>query len=423
MPRELEDRLERVAHTLPTPTSESRDRARRAALAALAQPPRRRRRLVFLVPAVAVTVAVGAVAILAGPWRDSPLVAERALAALGGQPVLHVILEETSRRETVIDLASGRERPLAYRSEVWYDDERDLLRGRLSLGDSPAHHEYLQSPEGIFTDRDVLRDQPSPPRLDPALEGFASGYRKALDSGEATVVGEEVVDGREAVILRFFLPPRRKAARPQAFEDVAVDAEDYRPLRVRFSSMASPWSEALRVVEIETIARNPRDFQRPPRGEPRPKWQIGVDERRLEPADAATALGRPAFWPGRAFAGVQLAEIELVRLTTTWTDRDVTEAPALTFRYGTDPRTAYRERLLIMMERALVGDEVVDLGVPPQPGGSIPRPGELRLLAARLPGDLETWFGGMQRDGVYISFESKKRDLIVAAAKAMVRLD
>jgi hypothetical protein len=29
----------------------------------------------------------------------------------------------------------------------------------------------------------------------------------------------------------------------------------------------------------------------------------------------------------------------------------------------------------------------------------------------------------MQRDGVYISFESKKRDLIVAAAKAMVRLD
>jgi hypothetical protein len=51
-----------------------------------------------------------------------------------------------------------------------------------------------------------------------------------------------------------------------------------------------------------------------------------------------------------------------------------------------------------MMERTLVRDEVVDLGVPPQPGGSIPRPGELRLFC----GDPETWFGGMQRDGVYI---------------------
>lgn len=428
MPRELEDRLERVADTLPTPTSESRDRARSAAHAALAQSPRRRRRLVFLVPAVAVTVAVGAVAILAGPWRDSPLVAERALAALGDQPVLHAIVEASSDpRETVIDLASGRERLLAYRSELWYDDERDLLRGRVSWEGRPPHSEYLHSPEGIFTDLGVWRDQPGPPRLDPAIEGFASGYRKALESGEATVVGEEVVDGREAIILRFSLPPKRKAARPQAFEEVAVDADDYRPLRVRFGPLMSswPWSEAPRIVEIETIARDPRDFERPPRGERRPWARIGVDERILEPADAAAALGRPAFWPGRAVAGVELAEIELVRLTTTWTDRDVTEAPALTFRYGTDPRTAYRERLLIMMERALVGDEVVDLGVPPQPGGPIPRPGELRLtgFGKTDSGDPEMWFGGMQRDGVYISFESKKRDLIVAAAKAMVRLD
>jgi hypothetical protein len=429
MPRELEDRLERVADTLPTPTSESRDRARSAALAALAQPPRRRRRLVFLVPAAAVTVAVGAVAILAAPWRDSPLVAEHALAALGDQPVLHVIVEQSSPRETVIDLASGGERPEAIRSELWYDDERDRLRGRLSWSGRPPHLEYLHSPEGIFTDHGVERDQPGPPRLDPAMEGFASGYRKALDSGEATVVGKEVVDGREAVILRFSLPPRRKAARPQAFEEVAVDADDYRPLRVRFGPLMSsrPWSEAPSVVEIETIARDPRDFERPPRGEPRPQWRIGVDERRLEPADAATALGRPAFWPGRTVAGVELAQIVLVRLTTTWTDRDVTEAPALMFQYATDRRTAHREGKpsLIMMERTLVGDEVVDLGVPPQPGGSIPRPGELRLtgFGKTDSGDPEMWFGGMQRDGVYISFESKKRDLIVAAAKAMVRLD
>jgi hypothetical protein len=29
------------------------------------------------------------------------------------------------------------------------------------------------------------------------------------------------------------------------------------------------------------------------------------------------------------------------------------------------------------------------------------------------------WFGNMQRDGVYFSFRSPQRELIVAAAKAM----
>ena len=32
------------------------------------------------------------------------------------------------------------------------------------------------------------------------------------------------------------------------------------------------------------------------------------------------------------------------------------------------------------------------------------------------------WFGSMQRDGIYVSFESPQRGLILAAAKAMVAL-
>jgi hypothetical protein len=428
MSLELEDRLERVADTLPAPTSDSRDRARSAALAALAQAPRRRRRrVVLLAPAVAVIVAVGAVAVLAAPWRDSPLATERALAALGHQPVVHAIVEQSSPRETVVDLASGRERLEAHRSEYWYDDERDLLRVRLSVGGRllPGG-EYLHSPEGFFTDRGVQRGQARPPRLDPALEGFASGYREALDSGEATVVGEEVVDGREAVILRFSLPSGPLGE--QFSQDVAVDADDYRPHRFRFSSTAapgrtSPWSDAPRVVEIETIPRDPRDFEAPPRsGEPRPAGQTGVDERKLEPAEAATALGRPVFWPGRAVEGVELAQIELMRLTTRWTDGRVTEGHALVFQYGADQRTAYLEgKPSLIMTEGTSTEETPRFDL----GGSIPRPGELRLTGVGNAdgSDVDMWFGGMQRDGVYISFQSPQRDLILAAAKAMVRLD
>jgi hypothetical protein len=427
MPLDLEDRLERAADALPAPSPDSRDRARGAALAALAPPPRRRRRrVVLLVPAVVLAVVAAVVAVLAAPWRDNPLAIERALAALGHEPVIHAIVEQPSPRQTVIDLASGRERLETSRSEYWYDDERDVLRVRLSVGGRPLPGaEYVHSPQGFFTDRGVQRDQIRPPQLDPALEGFASGYREALDSGEATVVGEEVVDGRKAVILRFSLPPGPSGERLS--EDVAVSADDYRPLRFRFSSTADsgrtiPWSEASRIVEIETIPRSPRDFEVPQGGEPRPGGQTGVDERKLSPAEAATALGRPVFWPGRAVEGVELAQIELMRLTTTWTDGRVTEGHALEFRYGVDRRTAHLEgKPSLIMTEGTSTEETLRFDL----GGSMPRPGELRLRGAGRAedGDAEMWFGAMQRDGVYISFESRQRDLILAAARAMVPLD
>jgi hypothetical protein len=427
MSLDLEERLERVGDALPAPSAESRARAWSAALAALAKTPRRRRRrFVLLAPAVAVILAVVA-AVIAEPWRDSPLATERALAALGRQPVVHAIVEQASPRETVIDLASDLERPAEpLRSEYWYDDERDALRVRLSVGSRllPGG-EYLQTPEGFFTDRGVQRGQTRPPQLDPALEAFASGYREALDRGEAAIVGEEVVDGREAVILRFSLPAGPRVE--QLSEDVAVDADDYRPLRFRFSSTAAPgrtrpWSEAPRVVEIETIPRDPGDFEAPQPTEPRPAGQTGVDERQLTPAEAATALQRPVFWPGRAVEGVELAQIGLMRLTTTWTDGRVTEGSALVFQYGVDRRTAHLEgkRSLIITEGTST-EEVLHGDF----GGPGPGPGELRLkgVGSTGSGDAEMWFGSMQRDGVYISFESPQRHLILAAAKAMARLD
>jgi hypothetical protein len=423
----LEERLEQAADALPAPTPESRDRARAAALAALGRPPRRRlRRVALIVPAVALTAAVAFAVVLAAPWRDGPLATERALAALGHQPVVHAIVEQPGERRTIIDLASGGERAEALRTEYWYDGERDLLRVRLSVGDRPLPGgEYLHSPEGFFTDLGVRRDQARPPEFDAALERFASGYRSALDRGEATVVGEEVVDGREAVILRFSLPSRPSGE--QVLEDVAVDAEHYRPLRFRFSSTAarsgtSSWSEAPRVVEIETIPRDPADFEAPHAGEPRPAGQTGVGERTLEPVEAATALGRPALWPGRVVAGVELSEIELTRLTTRWTDGRETEGHALVFRYGADRRTAHLEgkpSLIITEGTAIEHALRFDLG------GSTPGPGELALTGVGKTdrGEPEMWFGSMQRDGIYVSFESPQRGLILAAAKATVALD
>jgi len=426
----IDDELEllgRFRSEVPVPDAQTAERVYR--LATTTQPHRRARfdsrlsRLLLVPPAIAVTVAVVLVAVLFAPWRDSPLATERALAALGRQPVLHAIVEQAGPRVSVVELASGRERVESPRVEFWFDEERASLRVRVALGDHVLPGgEYVQTPEGIFTGRG--RQVPArPPRLDPALEGFASGYRDALDGGRATVAGNDVVDGRKAIILRFSLPPSPQGE--TIAEDVAVDASDYRPLRFRFSHSGTtiPWSQAPRVVEIETVPRDPHDFQPPPREEPRLSGQSSRRERKLEPAEAATALGHSALWPGPDVEGAELAQIELKRVTTRWTDGRVSKGHALEFRYGTDERTARLEgkpSLVITESTSATENEGFETFMF---GGSAPQPGELQLTAVdNSNGGDAVWFGDMQQDGVYLSFRSTQRDLIVTAAKALVRL-
>jgi hypothetical protein len=423
MSRELEDRLERVVDALPAPSSDSRDRARSAALARLPETAGSwRRRVLLLVLAIAIALGVGA--ILAAPWRDGPLATHRALAALGDQPVVHAIIEQPGPRGAVIDLESGEERATeGQRTEYWYDDERDYLRARVSVGGRllPGG-EYLHTPEGFFTDVGVWRGPP--PSVDPALETFASGYREALESGDARVVGEEIVDGRNALILRFPLPSDDPSS-IKVSQEVAVDRDTHRPLRLRLSSpdflRKVPWSAAARIVLIETIPPDPGDFQRPEAGEPRPEKQTSALAGTVTPAQAATALGRPVVWPGLAVEGVELTKIQLMRLTTEWTDGHTSHGQSLAFQYGADRRTAHLEgRPSLIMTLATSAKENLRFG----PLDPEPKAGELHLIGLSNPSrsDVAVWYGAMKREGVYISFESRRRELILAAAKSLVPL-
>ena len=423
MSTELEQRLEQAADSLPMPPETVTERARRSALAAL--PPtattrrgsRRRTSLGLVAAGAAVTVAI--VLALAAPWEgSSPLATERALAAIGDQPVIHAIVENTDPHATVVDLASGEEkRQLLMRTEYWFDDERALLRARIMI-DGTLLTELLQTREGGVSELGPIPGNPTEPQVPPGLAGFATRYRDALESGEARVIGETRVDGQEAVLLQIELRSPPIDAGTVEYTEVAVDAESYEPLRFRYraGSKTSEWS---RIVAIESLAREERQFAPPARAEPRPRRQTGTEERALTAAEAATALDHPAVWPGPVVAGIQLAQIEQMKLTTEWTDDRETVSRALVLQYG-PRRFELGEEPWLTITQTTSRAENIRFGQA-QPGELELQSKELTLAGAGDAADREVdmWFGSMVLDGIYIALESTQREAILAAAQAM----
>ena len=152
----------------------------------------------------------------------------------------------------------------------------------------------------------------------------------------------------------------------------------------------------------------------------RPSEQIGVEERTLTPAEAATALARPAFWPGPLVNDVELNQIQLVRLMTRWGDKSLTKNRALVFQYGPGRSAGSSEPWLTIIE-GTSAEATPRFGLS---GGPQLPPGKIQLTGVGDAdgSEVETWFASMQREGVYISFESPQRELILAAAGSMVRV-
>lgn len=423
MPANLEERLERATDSLPSPSEAVTARARAVALAALPRRAARRRftrgRPLGLI-AVGAVVAVALAVALAAPWDSrTPLVAERALAAIGSQPVIHAVVEDTRPHATIVDLASGVETAQLLRTEYWFDDERALLRARITI-DGTLQTELLLTRKGGLSELGPIPGNPTDPRLPPALAGFASGYRDALESGAARVIGETRVEGREAVLLEIKLLSPPIDAGSVSSAEVALDAESYEPLRFRYRS-GNQTTEWWRVVSIKTLPREQQQFAPPALAEPRPSRQTGTDERKLSPTEAATALDRPAVWPGRDVAGIQLTEIELMKLTTEWTDDRETVSHALALQYGPRRYKAGDEPWLMITETTTRAENVPFRGF----GGPDPPPGELKI---RGFGDLDgspadMWIGSMVVDGLYVALESAQRDAILTAARAMAPIE
>lgn len=275
------------------------------------------------VASVAIVVGVAAAALLlVAPWRGEPSLTEKALAAVGDLPVLHVVVSEPEVfGGPVVDVNSGRTLARTLQTEVWFDQELgvkktiwtldgevldaelDTKHGRWTRSGPVytcawiAAHPAEATRAGVSCNASGINSTTphviaeNPPDLDPALAGFVDQYRSALASGGAKKVGQGNVDGQQVIWLGF-----DANGSP---EQVAVNADTYRPLLIKRA-------DATGDTQVLTAVTEPVDqsmFTRPDRVSSQLGSSITAEENvTVERANAI--LGGHALWLGERWSGL-----------------------------------------------------------------------------------------------------------------------
>lgn len=330
----------------------------------------RGRRLWISASGVAAAAAATVVVLLVAPWGGGGGLVDRALAAVGQGPVLHVVTEQPSPLSWYrpVSLTSGKPLPVTMRQEIWFDQGRDLKKTITTLNDT-VFDEVLETPQGGFTpggpvftcawiaahpveatkarvscNADMqngttphqIREQP--PTLDLALAGFVDQYRSALASGEAVKTGTGQVDGHQVIWLRIDTSKRSASPYP-AIEDVAIDAATYAPLLVRTTGSRPV---EFKVDEIDTVAYDPALFNRPaPAAWPSIGEVAGKVE--IDPSQSLQLLNGHALWLGDSWNGYRLVRTERQELTTGYgplSTREPTRSVGVVFTYAAPGGTA-----------------------------------------------------------------------------------
>jgi hypothetical protein len=354
------------------------------------------------------TIVVGLAALfVVTPWKgsESAGVLDRALAAVGEEPVLHVVLDSTPTGDPLVYLDSGRPVARAVTTEVWFDEGR-ALKKTVSRIDGVLVDEMLETPSGGFTQGGVIytcrwiaehpveaakarvscpggeRSSDEQPSLDPALANFVDHYRTALASGTARRISGSQVGGHDVIWIEF--------GTGRTLERVALGKNTYTPVLI-----STPYGSA-RVRTIETMPFEQGLFSKPKAVE-RPSGGSVVAERELGKAAAARAiLGGRALWLGPQWRGLRLTGVKRQELSMAYgprSKRDPSRAVGVELSYstGADDRVAIliTEALSCQMAYAWVCQ-------PPDPGEGM----------ALLRGPMTL----VRRDGLFITIRAWQSD-------------
>ena len=212
--------------------------------------PRRRPRAIQL--AVATGIAALAALFVVAPWNGGERVGiiDRALAAAGDGPVLHVVFRG-GWGGTLVDLKTDERKALYGEQEVWFDPSRDLIHRIDRFG-------------GVVVGEDLYDRN----KGDKELTSLWRDYRPALENGTARVVGEDVVDGIPVywiIVWSRMLPDVADHKDHEFAQQVAISRETYKPVAMKYTrDREAPPDGIEHILRFETISVDKADFTAPP---------------------------------------------------------------------------------------------------------------------------------------------------------------
>ena len=394
-----------------------------------------------LAAAAAALAAVAVVALIA-PWgrSGSDSLNSLALAAIGSQPVLHVVADESfPPTAELIDIATGQARPVpeVRQLEIWYDADRGL-KHTITRSGATLIDDELDTPAGGFTPGGIVYDCawiaahpveatkarvscnanmdngttpriiPRPkPTLDQALAGFLDGYRKALADGTARDAGPGRLDGRPVVWLEFPLAEGGS-------ERAAVDGTTHKPLLIENSA-----GQRMRITSIESVGTDDANFTRPSKDELGDQPSSGSPVARtrqdlpLDPAAVAEALPG-ALWAGPTPSGLAFTSAERMVMRTSFANdaHPPQLAVGLSLVYSANPDDNGAPSVHLDESRT------------PQFGYSWGfvrggPPAEGTIYAPIFSGGSSTAMGFTIVDGTYVTIRASSRELLLAVARAL----
>lgn len=140
----------------------------------LAAPSSRRRRRWWLA-GTGVAAAIGAAAVVAGLLLTTavqPSLVDRALAAVGDEPVLHAVVRQRQQPDTtLVELSTGRRTavPRVMETEIWFDEER-AREHTITRVTGEQTRDELATPQGVTSENgssvDVRAHRGAPRRSD-----------------------------------------------------------------------------------------------------------------------------------------------------------------------------------------------------------------------------------------------------------------
>jgi hypothetical protein len=366
----------------------------------------RRRWPALLVASVTVVVALAAVVV----WErgGTPSLVERALAAVGEGPVVHVVIEQQTENVHV-ELESGERIPQLQRIELWIDERRSLEH-KLTRIDGRVVDEMLVTPELMASPHPPVytcawisahpaaarkaRVSCDPkdaklgysPQFDPALANFVDGYRSALRKGTAKQIGKGEIDGNPVTWLSLLVENGRTA-------EIAVEEDTGKPVRVRERS------RTYEVLLLETLGASERNFRPREQRRPQPVYGSAGAEGPI-PLNKASEWVPGALWPGRTIRGRTLSLVELHFPTTGFgptSGRPAERGVGVELRYGDQSPIVIQQSTEPQMAYAWYPY-------------AVPREGSVLLGG----------FGGwLVQDGVYVHIRNQDPDVVVEVARAL----